>query len=424
MRSRIYIRYIFTAVLGLVASAVFFSENLQFYHFSLQKKLNSARLPASEQDELDGQTQLQAERINNYFLPYTLLSDDMITFAVDHITPGAEHNYTGEKHEGDPNKYIKMNSSNVQQTYCLESVNDAAIEAGFYGEENRVRSGIACLAGSYFERAPLNYTNLMTHDDWRDLIKKPEMAPRGAILVYRGENNSCEDKDQKQGHIEIKTSPSGRHTSDYEDFGYVSISAENRPAFGYSNTQRVLVGVYVQMPTEMDFLTVYERTDVLLRDNINFTGDRLGYGRDIQLGSLSTSKRKKCLLEARAVLYYTKRAYNTLSERDDYSGLWGDRTLDNVRNDIDKAHNKLRWRQNTYGDDRNWGIDACTTSPGDHGRLRYIFPIIKRKLEHFPVEDEKENILELMREIIGTDSDSSLVKPYYNAIRANRYLRD
>jgi len=416
------------------------------------------RAPASD-DALTEEQRLEAEKIRNHFLPFTYRTEKMIQYAIDHITPGLSHDVDAEdppdtslnsrrgEHNGAAQRYNPIGPDGRRSPRCLQAVNDAAIEAGWFTQ--RIESGSACRAEVTLnslhtnllalvdaeeidlETATLStinearWKNITKQKNWLDSFSDPRMAPRGAILLYEpaAHLGTCADIRGRRGHIEIKTADSGSH-------GYVSISESDRPAY---NLPRTLIGVYIKM-TELDYEDVnritndFIRNELRTRIEVNFNQEYLGQGDDIMYGGSRrlSFKRKDCLREARSVLFHSKRAYWRLKNRRTMQ------SLDKIKSDINIALDKLSHDQEEDygsdfpGDNTTWGIESCVQEPAEHiSRLRRKLTLVQTELNRFPIEDYQENIFFLLRELTGITMDGSTsavpspIAVYYNKIRAN-----
>lgn len=438
-----YRKYCGTAILGLIAIWILVIDQTKWS--ALPIKLNPHRAPAST-DDLDENTRQKAEQIRDYFLPHSYRTEEMIQIALEHITPGESHDadeienpaetsLRGAVHRGISHRYTSGSPR------CLQAVNDAAVESGQYTD--RIETISACFAydllnsryqnllidqrtaGMYLER---QWNNKVRDKNWRYLLSDPRMAPRGAILLYNPASSigQCAHVNGRRGHIEIKTADAGSH-------GYVSVSQSNRPAYGLPRT---LIGIYVKMP-EFDFEDVDQETDALLEEDIdvNFNQSDLGQGEDILYGGSPylNFKRKDCLREARAILFYTKRAHKRLKRRIDRGNYAFGTSTQKIKTDIRTAYEKTVYyreedtTRGPIGDNRTWGIDGCAEFPYEHRlSIQTKLSEIRNLLRNFSIEDHQYDILDLMGEVIGRDSDGeateepSPIKAYYEHIRANR----
>lgn len=467
VRMKIELKYISTTILGFITLAVLFTDSHRLRSMLTDSNTTSARAPASEEDELDPETREMANEIRDYFLPHSYRTQEMIDIAIEHITPGESHEIDAENppptsrrganHAGHRYAYNPLGADGDRSPRCLQAVNDAAVESRQFTE--RIDTVSACFGyaklnsqfqnllltrnthPSYteFRRISPNENRLELYGErtgqmlprdswnyqvqykrWEHLLTDPKMAPRGAILLYVPHESIglCAHIDGQRGHIEIKTADAGEH-------GYVSVSLSNRPAYGL---RRTLIGVYVKM-VELDYEDVELKSEsMILTDiDVNFNQSSLGQGNDIIYGGSNrlTFKRKDCLREARAILFHSKRAFERMRNRE----TWG--SLNKIKRDIEIAYDKTTydreedWGSGTPGDNTTWGVSSCVKFPYEYTHsIQAKLDSIRTLLRNPYIEPHQDEIIQLMGEVIGRDSNDeplevNPIKNYYDLIRAN-----
>ena len=203
---------------------------------------------SNDQDAAD-QTPVPAPKGNDYT---TKNMDDSIQLAfasysnssaVSHLVNfGDTHFYTVDQRGRRTLRY-KIHG----QTYCYRAVKDAlkyshlvspnfgdGSSEAFDAREDLIRQG---------------FRDLLRDPTYAKIMKNPEMAPKGAILVYEDSRGRVRYVHSKRGrllkvmmpgHVEIKTANAGEQ-------GYVSINKQMEPAYGHFETgQRRLIGVMVR----------------------------------------------------------------------------------------------------------------------------------------------------------------------------------
>jgi hypothetical protein len=145
--------------------------------------------------------------------------------------------------EENPNRYIgwrRVKGKLKKTTFCYRAVKDAMKAAGVVSSDF-VGGGEAKLAVA--ELSAVGFRNLLDDENVNEILQNsPEMAPKGAILVY---DTVPRSGPSPAGHIEIKTEESG------ED-GYISVSETNAPTYGYAiPAQRRLIGVMMKNQTRI-----------------------------------------------------------------------------------------------------------------------------------------------------------------------------
>ena len=126
--------------------------------------------------------------------------------------------------------YALSNREDSPTSNCFRYVKYALIAGGF--SEDKIGGGSAQNAGSHLKG--LGFKNLLESTDEKKRIASPFDAPKGAILVYSGDQH---------GHIEIKVGEPGQGgvVSDYYSSAVRTGSNRN----SYSGKNRTLIGVHV-----------------------------------------------------------------------------------------------------------------------------------------------------------------------------------
>jgi hypothetical protein len=142
--------------------------------------------------------------------------------------------------------WVRHGRHMTKQTLCWRAVKDALISSGLVDGDFGSNSGYAFQARQNL--LDEGFRDLLADPRTRAVMRNPDMAPKGAVLVYqdsRGTSmvvHSRHGSSHKMlpGHVEIKTASSGVG-------GYISINKQQRAAYGeFAQGRRRLVAVMVQ----------------------------------------------------------------------------------------------------------------------------------------------------------------------------------
>ena len=134
-----------------------------------------------------------------------------------------------------PNRYIVRVRGRRPRTYCYRAVKDALRSANMVPN---VFNGSGFAYNGVTDLKSVGFKNLLENPSFSAILaNKPELAPKGAILIYDTPRGS---RANSAGHSEIKTEPPGTH-------GYISVSESRTPTYGYRIPQeRRLIGVMIK----------------------------------------------------------------------------------------------------------------------------------------------------------------------------------
>jgi hypothetical protein len=152
----------------------------------------------------------------------------------------------------------KCNPKYYGKGECFKAVKNSAQTGGVitrYPEGAAAREGVK-------EFTEEGFINLLDHPEWAEKVRgNPNLAPRGAIMVYSGGTRMCGGK--PCGHIEIKTRDAGLG-------GYASYyCAENPVRIGSGKYPRKLIGVMIKPINDLNV-----NPNIRYADNKSHDSDR------------------------------------------------------------------------------------------------------------------------------------------------------